>query len=183
MSSAKCQPFCLGLDVLISHSNQIKRTKHQDRQVVYPITLNLISIAECKTAVTPVHQQRSYYSLAQSHRYLNIPVSLTFLAPGGAGSKMRVCISLGKALYTGKMMSSGTSEPRDFMRSYNTSQAVSISSWPVRNTRISPVNGDNRYYQTSHISRTLPGNKTVDHSECSWSIACWRCSNYIFILD
>ena len=46
------------------------------------------------------------------------------------------------------------------------------------------------YPQTSHMSRSLVGNNIVDHSDvvgaslrCSWSIACRRCSNYIFILD
>ena len=38
------------------------------------------------------------------------------------------------------------------------------------------------YRKTSNISRTLVGNKIVDHW-CSWSIACRHCSNYIFILD
>ena len=38
------------------------------------------------------------------------------------------------------------------------------------------------YRQISNIRRTLVGNKIVGHS-CSWSIASWRCSNYIFILD
>ena len=33
---------------------------------------------------------------------------LTFLLPGGAGSNILVCISLGSALYTGRMMRSGT---------------------------------------------------------------------------
>ena len=55
----------------------------------------------------------------------------TFLEPGGAGSKIRVCISLGSAEYTGRMIRSGISGPRDFIRSYNISQAVSISSWPM----------------------------------------------------
>lgn len=64
---------------------------------------------------------------------------LTFLLPGGAGSKMRVCISLGSAEYTGRMISSGTSGPSDFIRSYRISQAVSISSCPVRKTRMSPA--------------------------------------------
>ena len=60
-----------------------------------------------------------------------------------------------------------------------------------------------RYRQTSNIRRTLVGNKIVEHSDvvgasnirrtsvsnccwslrCSWSIACRRCSNYIFVLD
>ena len=48
--------------------------------------------------------------------------------PGGAGSKMRVCISLGRLEYTGRMMSSGTAGPRLFMRSYRICAAVSISS-------------------------------------------------------
>lgn len=40
------------------------------------------------------------------------------------------------------MISSGTSGPRDFIRSYRISQAVSISSCPVRNTRMSPRQED-----------------------------------------
>ena len=45
------------------------------------------------------------------------------------------------------------------------------------------------YRKTSNISRTLVGNKIVDNSDVvgaaptSWSIACRRCSNYIFILN
>ena len=42
------------------------------------------------------------------------------------------------------------------------------------------------YRKISNIKRTLMGNKIVDHHwslRCSWSIACRRCSNYIFILD
>ena len=39
------------------------------------------------------------------------------------------------------------------------------------------------YPQTSDIRHTLVGNKIVDHPDVVWSIACWRCSNYIFILD
>ena len=38
-----------------------------------------------------------------------------------------------------------------------------------------------KYNQTSNISRTLVGNEIVDHW-CSWSSACRRFSNYIFIL-
>ena len=34
-----------------------------------------------------------------------------------------------------------------------------------------------------YIRCTLVGAKIVDHSLCSWSIACRRCSNYILILD
>jgi hypothetical protein len=63
---------------------------------------------------------------------------VTFLLPGGAGSKIRVCISLGRAEYTGRMINSGTSGPRDFILSYRISQAVSISSWPVKKTKMSP---------------------------------------------
>ena len=37
------------------------------------------------------------------------------------------------------------------------------------------------YHRTSNISRTLVGNKIVDHSD--WRIACRRCSTYIFIPD
>ena len=40
------------------------------------------------------------------------------------------------------------------------------------------------YCQTSDIRRrTLVGNKICWLLRCSWSIACRRCSNYIFILD
>lgn len=63
---------------------------------------------------------------------------VTFLLPGGAGSKIRVCISLGRAEYTGRMINSGTSGPSDFILSYRISQAVSISSWPVKKTKMSP---------------------------------------------
>jgi hypothetical protein len=47
---------------------------------------------------------------------------LTFLEPEGAGSKIRVCISDGKAEYTGRMMRSGTSGP---VRNNSTSPAHS----------------------------------------------------------
>ena len=66
----------------------------------------------------------------------------TFLAPGGAGSKIFDCISDGKAEYTGKIINSGTSVPKDFIRSYSISAAVSISSWPVKNNNISPWGSD-----------------------------------------
>lgn len=61
-----------------------------------------------------------------------------FLDPGGAGSKILVCISEGKAEYTGKMMSSGTAGPKDFICSNRIWHEVSISSCPVRKTKISP---------------------------------------------
>ena len=64
--------------------------------------------------------------------------STTLRAPGGAGSKMRDCISLGSAEYTGSTMSSGTPGPSARMRSWRTSHDVSISSCPVRNTSMSP---------------------------------------------
>ena len=38
------------------------------------------------------------------------------------------------------------------------------------------------YRQTSNTSHTL-GNKIVDVLRCTWSIACRRCSDYIFILE
>ena len=38
------------------------------------------------------------------------------------------------------------------------------------------------YCQTSNTRHTSVGNKIVDLG-CSWSIAWWRCSDYIFILD
>ena len=39
------------------------------------------------------------------------------------------------------------------------------------------------YCQTSNISCTLVGNKNCWSLRCRWSIACRRCSNYIFIID
>ena len=39
------------------------------------------------------------------------------------------------------------------------------------------------YCQISTIRHPLVGNKIVDHSRCSSSIACWCCSNDIFILN
>ena len=39
------------------------------------------------------------------------------------------------------------------------------------------------YRKTSNTRCTLVGNKIVNHSRYSYSIACRRCSNYIFILD
>ena len=39
------------------------------------------------------------------------------------------------------------------------------------------------YHQTSDISRTIVGNKNCWLLRGSWTIACWRCSNYIFIFD
>ena len=39
------------------------------------------------------------------------------------------------------------------------------------------------YHQTSDIRCPLVGNKHFWSLRCSWSIACRRCSNYIFILD
>ena len=39
-----------------------------------------------------------------------------------------------------------------------------------------------KYCQISDISRALAGNKFWS-VRCNWSIACRRCSNYIFILD
>ena len=43
--------------------------------------------------------------------------------------------------------------------------------------------GHNGYRKTSNIRHTLTGNEIVESLRCSWSIACRRCSNYIFILD
>ena len=45
------------------------------------------------------------------------------------------------------------------------------------------VQGDCSYRQVSNIRRTIIGNKICRSLRCSWSIACWRCSNHIFILD
>jgi len=53
-----------------------------------------------------------YHQKMKSHL-----AEITFLLPGGAGSKILVCISLGKAEYTGRIISSGTSGPRDFILS------------------------------------------------------------------
>ena len=39
------------------------------------------------------------------------------------------------------------------------------------------------YRQTSKTSQTFVGNKLVGQTRSIWSIACRRCSNYIFILD
>ena len=39
---------------------------------------------------------------------------ITLREPGGGGSKIFVCISLGNALYTGSIINSGDSGPRDF---------------------------------------------------------------------
>ena len=39
------------------------------------------------------------------------------------------------------------------------------------------------YRQTSDTRRGLVSKKLIEHLWCSWSIACRRCSNYIFILD
>ena len=39
----------------------------------------------------------------------------------------------------------------------------------------------NKYHKTSYIRRTLGGNNCRS-LKCSWSIACRRCSNYIFVL-
>ena len=46
-----------------------------------------------------------------------------------------------------------------------------------------PMGKNLKYWKTSNISRTLVGNKICWSLRCSWSIACWCCSNYIFILD
>ena len=64
--------------------------------------------------------------------------TMTLREPGGAASKIRVCISDGREEYTGRMWRSGTDGPRPFMRSKRTWQDVSISSWPVRKRRMSP---------------------------------------------
>ena len=62
----------------------------------------------------------------------------TLRVSGGAGSKMRDCISLGSAPYTGSTISSGTPGPSAAMREVRISAAESISSCPVRNSRTSP---------------------------------------------
>jgi hypothetical protein len=74
----------------------------------------------------------------------------TLRAPGGAYSKIFYCISVGRAEYTGSIISSGASAPSFFILSYNTWQAVSISSCPVRNSRISPA-GSSKWIYMQHI--------------------------------
>ena len=46
-----------------------------------------------------------------------------------------------------------------------------------------PVLTPTKYRKVSNIRRTLVGNKNCWSLRCSWSIACRRCSNYIFILN
>ena len=59
---------------------------------------------------------------------------------------MRDCISLGCAPYTGRMTSSALRPPgaqsSALHREYSTSHAVSISSCPVRKSRMSPAGSD-----------------------------------------
>ena len=43
------------------------------------------------------------------------------------------------------------------------------------------ISRNHNYRQVSNIRRTWVGNEIIDHWY-SWSIACRRCSNYIFIL-
>src|ERR1700722_10339633 len=54
----------------------------------------------------------------------------TFLAPGGVGSKILACMSLGKFAYIGQMISSAILFPRARAVSCKFSCAASISSWP-----------------------------------------------------
>jgi hypothetical protein len=61
----------------------------------------------------------------------------TLRAPGGVISKTLVWTSEGRA-ELGGMISSGTLEPRAFIRSKRISQAVSIFSWPVKKRRMLP---------------------------------------------
>ena len=53
---------------------------------------------------------------------------MTFLAPGGVGSKILACISEGKVEYIGHIISSAILVPRPLVLYYNISCAVSISS-------------------------------------------------------
>ena len=39
------------------------------------------------------------------------------------------------------------------------------------------------YHQISNIRHAFVGNLSYWSLRCSWNIACWHCSNYIFILD
>ncbi len=82
--------------------------------------------------------------------------------PGGAGSKMRVCISDGRLEYTGRMMSSGTLGPRLFMRSHSTWHAVSISSWPARSFRMLQHQPETQ--RSSTQSRPRRRGKCIAHS-------------------
>lgn len=62
----------------------------------------------------------------------------TFLEFGGVGSKILACMSLGKFAYTGSIRSSFNLLPSRLTRSCSISWHVSISSCPVRKTKISP---------------------------------------------
>jgi hypothetical protein len=64
--------------------------------------------------------------------------STTFLAPFGVGSNIFTCISLGKDAYIGQIINSFNLFPSPFRRFYKISWADSISSYPVKNTNISP---------------------------------------------
>ena len=55
---------------------------------------------------------------------------LTFLLPGGAGSNILVCISLGSALYTGRMINSGTCSVDSNI--INNSDVIIIRHWSTQ---------------------------------------------------
>lgn len=53
---------------------------------------------------------------------------ITFLAPGGVGSKILACISDGNVEYIGHIINSAILVPKPLVLYYNISYAVSISS-------------------------------------------------------
>ena len=66
-------PFCLGLNASNIPAFKMTQDIHSPAKEVndnyWYYDLNYHSMAWCKTAVTPVHWQCSYCSLAPSHRY------------------------------------------------------------------------------------------------------------------
>ena len=62
----------------------------------------------------------------------------TFRAFGGVGSKIFCCSSLGRFAYTGAIISSGIRFPSFLAISDIESEQASISSWPVKNIKMSP---------------------------------------------
>ena len=65
--------------------------------------------------------------------------STTFREPGGVGSKILAYRSEGNEEYIGQIINSATLDPKPLMRAVIISSAYSISSCPVRKTRISPL--------------------------------------------
>ena len=65
---------------------------------------------------------------------------------------------------------------RYFHEKYLLNESYTNTEKPIK------LRGKYDYRQVSNIRRTLVGNKIVNHW-CSWSIACQRCSNYIWVID